>query len=45
MNNIVNIIKIAIIILELIREGLSESDAAVVMSKFDVSEELVKRLL
>lgn len=46
MNNIVIIIKIAILILELIRDGLSESYAtAVVMSKFDVSEEFVKKLL
>ncbi|AQR98209.1 hypothetical protein [Clostridium saccharoperbutylacetonicum] len=46
MKNIVIIIQIAILILDLIREGLSEDDIKIaVISKFDVSEEFVKRFL
>lgn len=46
MKNIVIIIQIAILILDLIREELSEGDITMaVMSKFDVSEEFVKRFL
>lgn len=44
MNNIVTIIQIAILILDLIRAGLSEGDiTATVMGKFDVSEAFVKK--
>lgn len=44
MNNVVIIIQIAILILDLIRAGLSESDiTANVMGKFDVSEAFVKK--
>lgn len=46
MKNIVTIIQIAILILELIKEGLSKGEIKVgVMNKFDVSEEFVKRFL
>lgn len=46
MNNIVIIIQISMLILDLIRAGLSEGDIkATVMGKFDVSEEFVKRFL
>lgn len=44
MNNIVTIIQIAILILDLIRAGLSEGDiTATVTSKFDVSEDFIKK--
>lgn len=44
MKNIANIIQIAILILDLIRAGLSESDITTnVMSKFDVSEDFVNK--
>ncbi|WP_456010683.1 hypothetical protein [Clostridium butyricum] len=46
MKNIVIIIEIVILILDLIKEGLSEGDiTTTIMSKFDVSEEFVKRFL
>ena len=46
MKNIVIIIEIVILILDLIKDGLSESDiTTVIMNKFDVSEEFVKRFL
>lgn len=46
MKNIVTIIQITILILELIKEGLSKGKIAeVVMNKFDVSKEFVKRFL
>ena len=46
MKNIVIIIQIAILILDLIKEGLSEGEiTAAVISKFDVSEEFVKRFI
>jgi hypothetical protein len=47
MKNIVVIIQIAILILDLIREGLSEGEiTAAVMSKFDgVTEEFVRKFL
>lgn len=46
MKNIVIIIQIAILILDLIRKGLSESDITeTVISKFDVSQDFVKRFL
>jgi|GEM_PF-6651883 len=44
MKNIVIIIQIAILILDLIRAELSESDiTANVIGKFDVSEDFVKK--
>jgi len=44
MKNIVIIIQIAILILDLIRAGLSESDiTSTIMGKFDVSEDFVKK--
>jgi len=44
MKNIVIVIQIAILILDLIRAELSESDiTANVMSKFAVSEDFVKK--
>ena len=46
MKNIVIIIQIAILILELIKEELSEKDITeAVISKFDVSQDFVKRFL
>lgn len=46
MKNIVIIIQITILILELIKEGLSKGEiTGAVMNKFDVSKEFVKRFL
>lgn len=46
MKNIVTIIQITILILELIKEGLSKGEITeVVMNKFDVSKEFAKRFL
>lgn len=44
MKNIVIIIQIAILILDLIRDGLSENEIIrTVMDMFDVSEDFVKK--
>lgn len=46
MKNIVTIIQITILILELIKEGLSKGEiTGVLINKFDVSNEFVKRFL
>lgn len=46
MKNIVIIIEIIILILDLIKDGLSEGDiTTAIMSKFDVSEGFVKKFL
>ncbi|WP_160689953.1 hypothetical protein [Clostridium sp. C2-6-12] len=46
MKNIVIIIQITILIFELIKEGLSKGEiTGIIMNKFDVSKEIVKKLL
>ncbi|NMF07321.1 MULTISPECIES: hypothetical protein [Clostridium] len=46
MKNVVIIIEIVILILDLIKDGLSEGDiTTAIMSKFNVSEEFVKKFM